>query len=374
MLPPPLPPGRTRPGCPLRSWYAAATSDEVDRTPLLARRVLGVPLVLYRLSDGGVAVLEDRDAHRPYPLSLGRLDGDRIVSSYSGFVYAPDGRCVHVPTQPDVPYGARVRAFPVREADGLVWVWLAQPGLADLRPPPRAGWLVDEAWSTFGAEWTTNADYLLLHENFADITHVAVVHPELAPPVLSAGPVPLLEVEVSETSVSFHRDYPPAPLAGWHAALLGVDADARFVQRERGRFAAPGLWVDSWDVRGGLADGDATFRFTHAVTPIDAVTTRHVWRVSRNFAHGEEVSARLAPMFRDYYERVRRILETMQRVLDVDGVRDDVNVSADAAALQIRRIVGRMLAEEPASEIVSATVAGPAPSPARSDRATGRLS
>lgn len=341
---------RARPGCPIRSWYVAATSDELDRSPLVARRVLDVPLVLYRLTDGTVTVLEDRDAHRPYPLSLGRLDGDRIVSSYSGFAYDPDGTCVHVPTQPEVPYGARVRAFPAREIDGLVWVWLAEPGLADLRHPPRAHWLIDESWTTFGDEWTTNADYLLLHENFADITHVAVVHPELAPPVLSAGPVPLLEVEVSETSVSFHRDYPPATLAPWHATLLGVEADAEFAQREQGRFASPGLWVDSWDVHGGLPEGDATFWFTHAVTPVDAVSTRHVWRVSRNFAHGEQVSASLLPMFRDYYQRVRQILETMQQVLDTDGVRDEVNVSADAAALQIRRIVGRMLAEEPTAE------------------------
>ena len=40
---------------------------------------------------------------------------------------------------------------------------------------------------------------MLLHENFADITHVAVVDPSFAPPVLTAGPVPLLEVEVTET-------------------------------------------------------------------------------------------------------------------------------------------------------------------------------
>ncbi len=341
---------RRRPGAPMRCWYAAATSDEVTRTPVAAR-VLNTAVVLYRLGDGSVAALEDRDAHRPYPLSLGRLDGDRIVSSYSGFAYAPDGRCVHVPTQTEVPYGARVPAYPVRELDGLVWVWLAEPGLAELRRPPRAPWLTDAAWSTFGGEWTTAADYLLLHENFADITHVAIVHPELAPPVLSAGPVPLLEVEVSETSVAFHRDYPPAPLAGFHSRLLGAGPEQEFVQREQARFDSPGLWVDSWEVRPATATDDAgepaTFRFTHAVTPVDDGHTRHVWRVSRNFAHGADVSANLLPMFTDYYQRVRQILTTMQRVIETDGVRDDVNVSADAAALAIRRIVGRMLAEEP---------------------------
>ncbi len=40
----------------------------------------------------------------------------------------------------------------------------------------------------------------------------------------------------------------------------------------------------------------------------------------------------------------------MQRVLDVDGPRNDVRVAADAAAVQVRKIVGRMLAEEAATD------------------------
>ena len=97
---------------PVNTWYVIATKDEVSRQPL-ARRALETPVVLYRTQDGQAVALEDRDAHRPYPLSLGRVDGDTIVSGYSGFAYAPDGACVHVPTQPHVPIGARVRAFPV---------------------------------------------------------------------------------------------------------------------------------------------------------------------------------------------------------------------------------------------------------------------
>lgn len=336
----------TSPTYPVQTWYVAATADEVARSPL-ARRVAGTAIVLYRTRSGVPVVLEDRDAHRPFPLSLGKVEGDLIVSSYSGFAYAPDGRCVRVPTQAEVPYGAAVRAFPVQELDGLVWVWPGEPGTAGLRRPPRTPWLVDDAWSTFGSEWTTDAGFMLLHDNFADITHVPVVDPVIAPPVLAAGPVPLLEVEVTETTVSFHRDYPPAPIAPWHADLVGVPPGEAFAQREDGRFVGPGLWVDSWDTRPPGADATPwTFRFTHAVTPVDATTTRHVWRVSRNFAHDAGVSERLLPMFTDYYQRVRDILETMQEVLLRDGPRAEVRVAADAALLQVRKIVGRMLADE----------------------------
>lgn len=344
-------PGRTRPGrrpsYPASSWYVAALGDEVGRAPV-GRRVLDTSVVLWRTGDGTAVALEDRDVHRPYPLSLGRVEGDHIVSSYSGFVYDADGTCVRVPTQAEVPYGARVRAFPVTEQDGLIWVWFGGAGLASLRRPPSAPWLVDPEWATFGSGWTTQASFLLLHENFADITHVAVVDPVIAPPALSAGPVPSLEVEVSETSVSFSREFPPAPLATWHAPLVGASQTDRFAQREEGRFVTPGLWVDSWDVRldDGAGWGASTFRFTHAVTPVGSGSTQHVWRVSRNFARDAATTELLRPLFTDYYERVRSILETMQGVLDLDGPRADIGVASDTAALQVRRIVARMVADE----------------------------
>ena len=184
-----------------------------------------------------------------------------------------------------------------------------------------------------------------MHENFADITHVPVVDPFIAPPALTGEP-PALEVEVSETSMSFSRNFPPARLTGWHADALGLSPDAEHAQREEGAFVSPGLWVDAWHV---FVDGGSphTFRFTHAVTPVSARQTRHVWRVSRNFAPGSETSKLLRPIFTGYYRRVQQILETMQQVIDSDGPRDEVSVNSDAAALQVRRIVNRLIAEEP---------------------------
>ncbi len=334
---------RRRPaGYPANAWYVLATAEEVSRTPL-ARRVLGLPIVLFRTDGGRPVALEDRDAHRPYPLSLGRLDGDTIVCGYSGFAYGPDGRCVSVPTQPRVPVGARVRAFPVVEQDGLVWVWPGVEALAVRHRPPGTPWLTDPAWATFGDQWETAAGTLLLHENFADITHVAVVDPFIAPPVLAGRP-PDLVVEVSETRVSFSRDYPPAPVAPWHAEALGLRADESHPQREEGTFVSPGLWVNAWHVLAG--EGRHTFRFTHALTPISSAVTRHVWRVSRNFAPDAQQSARLRPIFTAYYRRVRDILQTVQQVIDTDGERDEVSVRADAAALQVRRIIARLVVDE----------------------------
>ncbi|WBB52951.1 Rieske 2Fe-2S domain-containing protein [Verrucosispora sp. WMMD573] len=67
-------------------WYVTAYRNEVGRD-LLARTVLGEPLVLYRTESGEAVALADRCVHRRYPLSESRLDGDTIVCGYHGFTY-----------------------------------------------------------------------------------------------------------------------------------------------------------------------------------------------------------------------------------------------------------------------------------------------
>ena len=339
---------RRCPDVPHNAWYAAATAAEVGRTPL-ARRVLGDRIVLYRTGDGTAVALADRCAHRPVPLSLGRVEGDDLVAEYTGFRYAPDGRCVGVPTQDHVPFGAAVRSYPVHEDGTFVWVWPGEARLAARRTPPVTPWLREPAWASFGAAWETRASIRLMHDNFADITHLVQVDPAIAPPALVRGATPPLEVQVAETTVSFSRDWPPAPVAPWHAELLGLPADAEHRHREQGEFSGPGLWVDRWEVTvsgHGEADGRHGFVFTHALTPVDETSTRHVWRVSRNFAPSAAAEGTLAPLFTGYYRRVQAMLETMQRVVDEDGVRAEVSVAADAAASQVRRIMARLVADE----------------------------
>ena len=86
----------TRLPAPRNAWYPMATTVEVGRAPL-ARRCLETPIVLFRTSDGTAAALADRSSPRPYPLSLGRVEGDTLVCGYSGFAYAADGTCLRPP-------------------------------------------------------------------------------------------------------------------------------------------------------------------------------------------------------------------------------------------------------------------------------------
>jgi vanillate O-demethylase monooxygenase subunit len=327
-------------------WYAVATSAQVTSQPI-GLRVAGRPVALARVASGAVLALEDRCAHRAYPLSAGRVEGDQLVCGLCGFAYDGAGACVRVPTQPHVPSGARVDAFGVVEQQGLLWLWVGRPGRAALHRVPDLPWLADPAWSSAAGQSDVAAGVLLLLESFADVTQVPVVAPDISPVVLQSAPPPL-DVVVTETTVSLAREFPPAPLPAWQAEVLGVPADAAVPHVQQGHFLSPAAWVDHWDVT--LPQGGAArLRFTQLLTPVDATRTRLLWRVSRDFAGGDDaVDARLAAMFADYYARKLAALEVQQSVLDTDGPGPEVSVSADTAALKVRAILRQLLQEQPA--------------------------
>ena len=74
---------------PKKCWYVAATCDEITDSPL-GRRLLGKDVVLWRGASGGVTAFENRCAHRAFPLSHSRIDGDRLVCGYHGCTYGND--------------------------------------------------------------------------------------------------------------------------------------------------------------------------------------------------------------------------------------------------------------------------------------------
>jgi vanillate O-demethylase monooxygenase subunit len=333
------------PNYPFNCWYVAAMSDEVGRH-LLGRRVLGVPVVIYRASSGDVVAMEDRCVHRAYPLSDGRLDGDRLVCGYHGFVYDTSGCCVEVPSQERPPQDACVRTFPVHEQPPFVWIWLGEPGAATLRTPPRTPWFESPAWATTGETLHVQANYLLLHEHYLDLTSVFVMHPEAVPPGIDTLP-PLDEVEVSEMSVSYSRELPPARLADWEAEATGLPRDTECVRREAGTFVSPALHLQRYTIEAAGVPAFEHLR-VQGFTPETPTSTHVFLRIVRNYATDRTVVAdHLRAIFRDWALRDIPVLEEVQRRMDEEiPQRRDVNVKADRAALRARRVAQAMVQEE----------------------------
>ncbi|MBB3036914.1 Rieske 2Fe-2S domain-containing protein [Hoyosella altamirensis] len=334
-----------RPNYPFNCWYIAAASEEI--AGLFARRVLDQPVVMFRRGTGEVVAMEDRCLHRAYPLSKGRIEDDRIVCGYHGCTYDADGRLVDVPSQENVPPGARVRTYPIHEKSGFVWLWLGEPAAARLRPPPRIPWSAEEdGWGKSLEVSRVRANYLLLHEHYLDLTNVFHMYPEAAPPDIHTLP-PLNEVEVSELSVSYSRLTVPTRPASWEMDVAGLAADTKLPRVEEGIFVSPALHVQRYIVD---PDGEKPYVLlrVQGFTPESHGATHVFLQIQRNYAIADDrVTVYLRTMFHEMGKRDQDVLETVQQQLDQETrPRRDLNFKADRAAIRARRIAQQMVDDE----------------------------
>ena len=116
-----------------RYWVPVTLSEEVAEPGGTPRRlrILGTPLVAFRDSDGRVGILDEHCPHRLASLALGRNEEGGLRCVYHGWKFGADGSCMEMPTEPagfNFRERMRTRAYPAREAGGLVWTYLGEPG------------------------------------------------------------------------------------------------------------------------------------------------------------------------------------------------------------------------------------------------------
>jgi phenylpropionate dioxygenase-like ring-hydroxylating dioxygenase large terminal subunit len=125
-------------------WYMATLGSAMKRGSLRRIMLLGEPVLLGRLKDDSVFALRDICPHRGVPLSAGRIADDATVECpYHGWRFRKDGVCSMIPSlvegQDLDPSKIRVRSYPAREQDGLIWVYMAREGATDApaMDPPK---------------------------------------------------------------------------------------------------------------------------------------------------------------------------------------------------------------------------------------------
>ena len=129
-------------------WYWAALSRSLKPGGLRREIFLGEPVLLGRMKDGRAFALRDICPHRGVPLSAGRVMPENTVECpYHGWRFRADGVCSLIPSTVDGqenidPSKIRVRSYPVREQDGLIWIYMPSPGRENVAPviaPQRVG-------------------------------------------------------------------------------------------------------------------------------------------------------------------------------------------------------------------------------------------
>jgi phenylpropionate dioxygenase-like ring-hydroxylating dioxygenase large terminal subunit len=323
------------------AWYVAALADEVSRQPL-ARRLLGVPVMLYRRLDGAAVALEDRCAHRSFPLSRGSLDGDTVVCGYHGARYDGEGRCLQVPSQAQVPPGAMVRAFPLHERGKLLWIWMGAPEQADPTRVPHQDFMDDSAWVSSTERMHLKASYVRLHENLLDLTHLSFLHANsFGTPDYASAPY---EAQIDEAAGHFTllRKVMPTrlpPLWAKPTGLEGVDA-ARIAEST---FHSPALHVVA--VRFHACDRpeaeqpSRAIRTAHIVTPESATSTHYFIQHARNFAlRDDAITQFMHEQLRKAFQEDVDGLEAIETLLGGYAERQpEISFHADRASLAMRR-------------------------------------
>jgi len=171
-------------------WFRVAASAALKPDRVLTLRYFGRDLVLFR-GEGGEPVM--LDAHCPHlgaHLGLGRVRGGSIECPFHGWCFGRGGACTSVPYARKIPPKAVARAWPVREANGVVMAWYHPRREAPTWQFPVFAESTDPDFTPFiaGPHWPRIRTHVQeLPENGMDIAHFSFVHGQQTQRALSHG-------------------------------------------------------------------------------------------------------------------------------------------------------------------------------------------
>lgn len=334
------------------AWYVAAWSDEISEKPL-ARRICNEPVVLYRDAAGQAAALIDMCCHRGAPLHMGKVVEQGLECGYHGLIFGADGACVKIPGQDRIPERTRVRAFPLVEMDGFLWIWPGDAEKADPASIVRYPWHNDsQNWPNKHTMYPIKASAMLMVDNLMDLTHLGYVHGS----TIGGNPAIHVDAKMETTRTTMGLKFtrwmlnsvPPPTYT--RAARF----DGRIDRAQMFEFIAPCSihQLSAADDAGAYTNGltersKIQFRLFHGLTPETETTCHYFWSTANGFR--PEDSAVTEQLFNEIaaaFLEDKTIVEGQQAMLTERGESGLVDIVSDATRLHMRRTVDRLIAED----------------------------
>ncbi|MGB6537405.1 MAG: aromatic ring-hydroxylating dioxygenase subunit alpha [Xanthobacteraceae bacterium] len=338
------------------AWYVAAWADDLAEGQVLARTVMEEPIALFRKSDGTVAAVEDRCAHRFAPLSMGKIvGGDRIQCAYHGLEFDGTGACVRNPHGTrNIPPRARVKSYPVLEKHKAVWIWMGDAA-ADASKVPDFGVLdnVPELYTTKRDSISIKANYQLVIDNLLDLSHTSYLHEGI-----------LGNADTVESEIAVEQD--------------GEDL---IVSRHAGNAAPPGMFAQFWPNHpprvdkftrmrwmppsalrlvtgicqvGAAPESGTGYNAIHMLTPQNERSTLYHFTAVRfgvmtsDEKLNRDLQKKIAEMRRfAFAEQDAPMIEAQQR--NIEGAREPLDplvLAIDAGPVRYKRILDKMRQQE----------------------------
>jgi vanillate O-demethylase monooxygenase subunit len=334
------------------AWYIAAEAKELGRT-LLARTIVGTPVLMFRRENGDAAAISNICPHRFAPLSRGTLIGDTVECKYHGLVFGADGRCVHNPYLARITPKMHIAHYPVVERHGFAWVWPGEAAAADpSRIPDMGEYEPGPDRRTVHSYLYTDYRYDILVDNLLDLTHADYLHVGS----FSAGRPEAVELDVREVGDEviverIERRLPKPPYASFDGDVVDMRMLIHWHPGQVITFAA------QVTAPGTAFDGDAAVRFFHVATPADQDHTHYFMGLRRIGPDDAEADAAAGRFQRGVIEHEDGpMLAAVHRNMagrELMAMRP-LQLPGDAGGLRVRRVIQRLLARESTSPATAA--------------------
>jgi phenylpropionate dioxygenase-like ring-hydroxylating dioxygenase large terminal subunit len=233
------------------SWYLLGTARTVSGKPR-SFELLGRRLVAYRTSTGKVALLDAVCSHLGADLAAGSVVHDRLQCPFHHWQYAPDGRCLHIPAQAEIPLTARQTSYPVTERHGFIFFFNGPEPLFPL--PFFEDCAPDDFTPARPFSTALRCPWFLVGANAFDLQHFRAAHDR------RLADTPLVEC--------------PAPFARRATGTFTVAGDSLQDKITR-LFAGERVTMSITDWCGNLMLATATFRRTRSYGLVITEPTAH---------------------------------------------------------------------------------------------------
>jgi vanillate O-demethylase monooxygenase subunit len=249
----------------------------------------------------------------------------------------------------------KIRAYPVVEKYGFIWVWPGDAAQADPAKLHHLEWAESPDWAYGGGLYHVQCDYRLMVDNLMDLTHETYVHStSIGQKEIDETPVTTKTVGDRVVTSRFMNNVMPPPF--WRANL-------------RGNHLADDVPVDRWQVchfippshvmievgvahagKGGY-DADPRDKVSSIVvdflTPETDTSMWYFWGMARNFnPRDRNLTAQIREGQAKVFAEDTAVLEAQQRNLLLYPQRRLLMLNIDAGGVQARRVIDRLVAQE----------------------------
>lgn len=158
-----------------RGWFVVALSSDLAPGQVRTVHYFDQDIVLFRTESGVVAAVEKTCPHLGAHLGVAsHVKGECLRCPFHDWAFDTKGECVDVPYAPKIPPKAKVRAWPLREQDGLIFVFYSWDGS---EPDWEIPLLDTEGWTPNRyIRWEVDSHPQEVCENSVDAAHLLPVH------------------------------------------------------------------------------------------------------------------------------------------------------------------------------------------------------